>query len=83
MMLSCDSSRLDTETFQEKSVRLLPRLIAAYDRAISGRLNMLVKQNLLLISNRYSMWMTLYRAKAIESNYVIMQVKGAVYKGMS
>lgn len=57
--------------------------IAAYDRAISGRLNMLVKQNLLLISNRYSMWMTLHRAKAIESNYVSMQVKGAVYKGMS
>ncbi len=44
---------------------------------------MLVKQNLLLISNRYSMWMTLHRAKAIESNYVFMQVKGAVYKGMS
>lgn len=44
---------------------------------------MLVKQILLLISNRYSMWMTLYRAKAIESNYVFMQVKGAVYKGMS
>lgn len=49
MMLSCDSSRLDTETFQEKSVRLLPRLIAADDRAISECLNMLVKQNLLLI----------------------------------
>lgn len=29
------------------------------------------------------MWMTLYRAKAIESNYVFMQVKGAVCKGMS
>lgn len=29
------------------------------------------------------MWMTLYRAKAIESKYVFMQVKGAVYKGMS
>lgn len=29
------------------------------------------------------MWMTLYRAKAIESNYVFMQAKGAVYKGMS
>ncbi len=27
--------------------------------------------------------MTLYRAKAIESNYVFMQVKGAIYKGMS
>lgn len=83
MRPSCASPRLGTETFQEKSVRLLLRLIAAYDRAISGRLNMLVKQNLLLISNRYSMWMTLYRAKAIESNYVFMQVKGAVYKGMS
>ncbi len=57
--------------------------ISADDKAISGRLNMLVKQNLLLISNRYSMWMTLYRAKAIESNFVFMQVKGAVYKGMS
>lgn len=29
------------------------------------------------------MWMTLFRVKAIESNYVFMQVKGAVYKGMS
>ena len=29
------------------------------------------------------MWMTLYRAKSIESNYVFMQVKGTVYKGMS
>lgn len=44
---------------------------------------MLVKQNLLFISNRYSIWMTLYRAKAIESNFVFLQVKGAVYKGMS
>lgn len=57
--------------------------IPADDKAISGRLNMLVKQNLLLISNRYSMWMIFYRAKAIESNIVFMQVKGAVYKGMS
>lgn len=44
---------------------------------------MLVKQNLLFISNRYSMWMTVYWAKVIESNFVFMQVKGAVYKGMS
>ena len=66
-----------------KACEAVAYFIAAYDRAISGRLNMLVKQNLLLISNRYSMWMTLYRAKAIESNYVFMQVKGAVYKGMS
>lgn len=29
------------------------------------------------------MWMTLYRAKAIDDNYIIMQVKGAVCKGMS
>lgn len=29
------------------------------------------------------MLMTLYLAKAIESNYVFMQVKGAVYKGMN
>lgn len=29
------------------------------------------------------MWMTVYWAKAIESIFVFMQVKGAVYKGMS
>lgn len=49
MRPSSASSRLDTGTFQEKSARLLPRLIAADDRAISECLNMLVKQNLLLI----------------------------------
>lgn len=67
----------------EKVHKAAALFISADDKAISGRLNMLVKQNLLLISNRYSMWMTLYRAKAIESNFVFMQVKGAVYKGMS
>lgn len=50
--------------------------IAADDQAINGRPNMLVKQNLLLISNRYSMWMTFYRSKAIEPNFVFVQVKG-------
>lgn len=43
---------------------------------------MLVKQNLLLISNKYSMRMAFYRVKAIEPNFVFMQVKEVVYRGM-
>ena len=57
-------------------------LIAADNRAISERPNMLVKQNLLLISNKYSMRMAFYRVKAIEPNFVFMQVKEVVYRGM-